>query len=122
MCSSTHLSDSTGGMPQFVGQVESSSTMEKPKPRTWVSNAMRIAFFAMRMFFGSCRLRRTTYPTPSIVAIISDIHSNHEALKTVLAEASGLIVTVVLAACPLESNVRTLDGSVASAIWTEPTT
>ena len=66
--SSSQTREAWGVMPQLVGQVESSSTIEKPNPRTWASKAMRMAFLARRIFLGSCSDLRTTKLAPSRVA------------------------------------------------------
>ena len=38
--------------PQPVGQVESTSIIENPRPSSWYSNALFIAFLARRTCFG----------------------------------------------------------------------
>ncbi len=50
MFSSSHFSASTGLRPQFVGQVERTSTMQKPLPSIWYWNAFFIAFLVLMMF------------------------------------------------------------------------
>ncbi len=45
---------------------------------------MRMAFLALRIFFGSCKLRRTTYPLPSSLANISAMRIGKPACSTSL--------------------------------------
>ena len=63
-------------MPQFVGQVESTSTMEKPLPSIWFWNAFLIAFFAILTFFTLFDGHALVHSaTPSSVESISQMRT-----------------------------------------------
>ena len=51
-------------MPQPTGQVDSTSTIEKPLPSSWISNARLIACFALPTCPGSATDTRAAYWTP----------------------------------------------------------
>ena len=58
-------------MPQLVGQVESTSTSEKPLPSSWFWKAFLMAFLAARMFLTLLTATRSSYSGPSSWASIS---------------------------------------------------
>ena len=71
MLSRSHWSASFGASPQLVGQVERTSTIEKPFLSIWFWKAFLIIFFACRMFFGQSTVTRAASATPSRVESIS---------------------------------------------------
>ena len=82
MFSRIHSKASVGVMPQFVGQVETTSTSEYPTPSIWFWNAFFIAFFALRMFFGESTVTRSRYATPSSELSSSHTRTGYPAVET----------------------------------------
>ena len=54
MLVSSHFNASAGVIPQLVGHVDNTSTIEKPLPASWVSKAFLTAFLAWVICFISC--------------------------------------------------------------------
>ena len=75
MCSCIHLFDFSGDIFQPELQVETISTRLEPLPAMEFSNALRMAFFALRIAGTVSTLWRVTYAVPSSWAAISAIFS-----------------------------------------------
>ena len=75
---------SAGVTPQFVGQVESTSTIESPLPFASLSKALRMAFLASRMCAGESMATLCASATPSSVLISSHIFTGWPAVCTSL--------------------------------------
>src|SRR5210317_1939387 len=73
MFSSSHLLDSTGFMPQFVGQLETISTKQVPLLSVCHFNPLSRAFFALRTFAGVLTAWRVTKNAPGSCASSSVI-------------------------------------------------
>src|SRR5690554_3747910 len=102
MCSRIHLRASEGFLFQFVGQDDSTSTMEKPLPASCVSNALRMARFTLGICAALSADTRSTYAAPS-----TDDKSSHT-LMGLPAVDTCLPSGVVWVTCP---------GRVVGAIW-----
>ena len=103
MLSESHSQASTGRSPQFVGQVESTSTNENPRPSTWFWNAYLIAFFAAGIFLGEWTDTRSMYMSVARVDSISDTLIGMPVFA--VSRPNGLVVvfcpgSVVGAICP----------------------
>ena len=75
MCSSIHLLAFSGVIFQPELQVDTISTRLEPLPFIEFSNALRMAFLALRIAGTDCTDWRVTYAVPSSWAAISVIFS-----------------------------------------------
>ena len=65
--------DSVGVMPHPTGHVERTSTIDRPPPASWISNARRSIAFVRPIHCGSAIEPRAAYDTPGSSASISVI-------------------------------------------------